>query len=424
MKTLLSITIFCLIGFLLLGGILFTPYFFYKKIIDEGYHSRLVSIIVKKRELLKGKEIGLSKFEQKILESNQDKWKNFHLKNFILPFPVYHPVYNLIPVVMDGKLSKEPGAKFVNNKGIFFGQFFSGEKIALNLPFKNQKLYNLPIFKNYLLKISDKKIARDIFLKDINPFRGKTFSKKTIDRILQGNMYEYVYNLFLLEIRRTVIGKKFEDFYYDSERKLGVVILPKKEGSEYRQIKVFIFNRGYFRTLFVRYDDKKKEGRNLKLRILNALEYKPTNERMAKVIYKKFKDLTFNEQISSKGTVFLFSAWSHLLSNEGFVREMIQFLERSKRNNLVLQELYRYSFKEFGTTFSRREEFLKETQMIKLKRKIEKEEEEFIKTEREREVILPDEKFTDKKEKMKTYLEEAKAEGSNLDEEDEELVVE
>ena len=89
---------------------------------------------------------------------------------------------------------------------------------------------------------------------------------------------------------RTVIGRRFEDFYYDSERKLGVVILPKKEGSEYKQIKVFIFNRGYFRTLFVRYDDKKKEGRNLKLRILNALEYKHTNKRMAKVIYKKFKD--------------------------------------------------------------------------------------------------------------------------------------
>ena len=68
---------------------------------------------------------------------------------------------------------------------------------------------------------------------------------------------------------------------------------------------------------------------------------------------------------------------------------MIQFLERSKSNNLVLQELYRYSFKEFGTTFSKREGFLKETQMIKLKRKIEKEEEEFIKKEREREVILP-----------------------------------
>ena len=424
MKVLLSLIIFCLIGFLILGSIPFAPYFFYKKILDEGYQSRLVSITVKKRALLKGKEISLSKIEQNVLESNKDKWKRFHLKNFILPFPVYHPVYNLIPVVMKRKSSREPGARFVNNKGIFLGQFFSGEKISLNRPFKNQKLYSLPIFKNFLLKISDKKIARDIFSKDITPFRGEGFSKKTINRILQGNMYEYVYNLFLLEIRRNVIGNIFDGFYYDRERQLGVVILPKNEEVEFREIKLFIFNRGYFRTLFVRYDDTKKEGRNLKLRILNALEYKPTNERMAKIIYKKFKDLTFKEQISSKGTVFLFSAWSHLLNNKGFVREMIQFLERSKRNNLVLQELYRYSFKEFGTTFSKREGFLKETQMIKLKRKIEKEEEEFIQKERDREVILPVEKFTDKKEKIKTYLEEAKAEGSNLDEEDEELVVE
>ena len=136
---------------LILGSIPFAPYFFYKKIIDEGYQSRLVSISVKKR-VIKGKEIKLTKFEQNVLESNKDKWKRFHLKNFILPFPVYHPVYNLIPVVMKRKLSREPGAKFVNNKGIFFGQFFSGEKISLNRPFKNQKLYNLPIFKNLSFK--------------------------------------------------------------------------------------------------------------------------------------------------------------------------------------------------------------------------------------------------------------------------------
>ena len=424
MKVLGSLIIFFLVVIFVLGSIPFAPYFFYKKVIDEGYESRLVKFSIKKRELLKGKGIKFTNLENKILESNKDKWKRFHLKNFILPFPVYHPVYNLIPVVVKGTSGLQPGAKFVNNKGVFFGQFFSGERGALKRPFKNQKLYRLPIFKNYLLKISDKKIARDIFSKDVRPFRGNLFSKKTINRILQGNMYEYVYNLFLLEIRRDVIGSSFEDFYYDKERKLGVVVFPKDDNIGIRRIKVFIFNRGNFHTVYINYDDKIKEGKNLRLRIFNALEFKPTNENMAKTIYKKFKDLSFKEQISSKGTVFLFSAWSHLLNNKGFVREMIQFLERSKRNNLVLQELYRYSFKEFGTTFSRREEFLKETQMLKLKRKIEKEEQDLIKKESNSEIILPGENFSSKKEKVKTYLDEAKIEGSDLDEEDEALVVE
>ncbi len=424
MKILLSLVIFCVICISFLGSIPFIPYFYYKKIIDEGYQSRLISLSIKKKSLLKGKEKKITRLEQKILESNKDKWQRFHLKNFILPFPIYHPVYNLIPVVVKEKSFRKPGAKFVNNKGVFFGQFFSGDRVPLNRPFKNQKLYNLPIFKNYLLKISDKKVARDIFSKDINPFRGRAFSKKTINNILQGNMYEYVYNLFLLEIRRDVIGKSFEEFYYNKERKLGVVVYPKDSQMGIRTIKVFIFKRGYFHTVFIKFDDKRKEGRGLRLRIINDLEFKPTNKRMAKIIYKNFKDLSFKEQISSKGTVFLFSAWSHLLDNKGFVREMIQFLERSKRNNLVLQELYRYSFKEFGTTFSRREEFLKETQMIKLKRKIEKEEEDFFKKAQESDDLLDGEKFSDKKEKVKSYLDEAKTEGSNLDEEDEELIVE
>ena len=424
MKILLSLITFFFIGVLFLGSIPFIPYFFYKKIIDQGYQSRLVSLSVQQKNLLKGKEIGFTKLEKKILEANKDKWNKFHLKNFILPFPVYHPTYNLIPVVIKKNLSRQPGAKFLNNKGVFFGQFFLGSRISLNRPFKNQKLYNLPIFKNYLLKISDKKIAKDLFSKDINPFRGKIFSKKTIHRVLQGNMYEYVYKLFLLEIRKEIIGKKFEDFYYEKDRHFGVVILPRNSESEVRRIKVFIFNKGNFHTVFINYNDKRKEGRSLRLRIINALEFKPTNENMAKVIYKKFKGLSFREQISSKGTVFLFSAWSHLLNNKGFLREMIQFLERSKRNNLVLQELYRYSFKEFGTTFSKREEFLKETQMIKLRRKIEKEEKDFVNKEKKSEVVLPRENFSDKKEKVKNYLEEAKNDGSNLDEEDEELVVE
>ena len=62
--------------------------------------------------------------------------------------------------------------------------------------------------------------------------------------------------------------------------------------------------------------------------------------------------------------------------------------------------------------------------MLKLKRKIEKEEQELIKKETESKVILPGENFSSKKEKVKTYLDEAKIEGSDLDEEDEALVVE
>ena len=62
--------------------------------------------------------------------------------------------------------------------------------------------------------------------------------------------------------------------------------------------------------------------------------------------------------------------------------------------------------------------------MIKLRRKIEKEEKDFVNKEKKSEVVLPRENFSDKKEKVKNYLEEAKNDGSNLDEEDEELVVE
>ena len=403
----------------------FAPYYIYKKAINEGLESRFLTIKVENKMILKGKKLNFTKEERHFLSMNKNRWRKFHLKNFLVPFPVYHPIYNLIPVVHKNISGKNPGAKFLNNKGDFFGDFIPGKSFSLTRPYKNQQLYGLPLFKKYLLKIPNKKIWRDIFEKDLNLPKGDLFSFNNIKNFFKVDYFELVYRLFLLEMREIILGENVDDFYFIPEKKIGVVI-PAVKGNRQglKSLKLFILNKGKYHTVYLRYLKGVKEGRNLKIRIINSLEYRPSNEKIAKRIYLKFKDLSYKDQISSKGTVYLFSAWSHFLKNKEFVREMIQFLERGTRNDLVLQELYQYSFKNFGTTFSRKEEFLKETQMLKLKRKIEKEEQDFINKVRKEEIVPPEENLESKEEQVKIFLQEAKTEGSDLDDEEDALIVE
>jgi hypothetical protein len=313
---------------------------------------------------------------------------------------------------MDDVSGKKPGAKFINNKGVNFGEFILGNTFILKRPFKRQLLFGLPVFKKFLLKIPEKKIWSDLFEKDLEFPKGRLTSISYLKKIIKINYFELVYRLFLIEMRKEVLGKNLEDFYFIPEKRIGVII-PKGKSNKTKIIKLLIFRNGNVHTVSLRYLATRKEGRTLKTRIISSLDFRPSSEDIAKKIYLKFKSLSYREQISS-----------HFLKNKEFVREMIQFLERSRGNNLVLQELYRYSFKNFGTTFSKKEEFLKETQMLMLKRKIEKEQKDFIDKERKSEVQVPDSNFHNKEERVKTYLQDAKAEGSDLDEEDEALIVE
>jgi hypothetical protein len=109
----------------------FAPYYIYKKAINEGIESRFLTIKVDKRMILNGKKLNFTKEEVKFLGMNKNRWKRFHLKNFLVPFPVYHPIYNLIPVVHKDISGKSPGAKFLNNKGDFFGDFIPGKSLSL-----------------------------------------------------------------------------------------------------------------------------------------------------------------------------------------------------------------------------------------------------------------------------------------------------
>ena len=423
MKILLVTTIFLAILIVPLSIGPLVPYYIYKKVVDDGFKSKFLTLNVDTKKILKGKRYSFTISEKKILTTNKKRWRRFHLKNFLVPFPIFHPTYNLVPFVMDDVSGKKPGAKFINNKGVNFGEFTLGNTFILKRPFKRQLLFGLPVFKKFLLKIPEKKIWSDLFEKDLEFPKGRLTSISYLKKIIKINYFELVYRLFLIEMRKEILGKNLEDFYFIAEKKIGVII-PKGKSNKTKTIKLLLFRNGNVHTVSLRYLATRKEGRTLKTRIISSLDFRPSSEDIAKKIYLKFKNLSYRDQISSKGTVFLFAAWSHFLRNKEFVREMIQFLERSRGNNLVLQELYRYSFKNFGTTFSKKEEFLKETQMLKLKRKIEKEQKDFIDKERKSEVQVPDSNFHNKEEQVKTYLQDAKTEGSDLDEEDEALIVE
>jgi hypothetical protein len=148
-------------------------------------------------------------------------------------------------------------------------------------------------------------------------------------------------------------------------------------------------------------------------RFLQTLQYSQTEEKSSQSIYSEYKTLPYAKKIDQEGMIHLYSAWSHNIDNERFLKEMIQFLERGKNNQWSLSSLYDFALKKYGSGFSTKNLELESPEEA-LRRKM-AEELEAERKHASESAIEVEEQFDNGEEKIDYFLKRAKESGENSD---------
>ena len=288
-------------------------------------------------------------------------WKRFPVGTFRTPLPVHHPEYLVIPSIETTSAKTRPRFGFqysdTSSRGIVKIFFLNPMRFRRSL--NSQWLFRIPLIQEYLREHAPANIWKDMFLRDLKKWKV--------------SLFDLAYNSYILFQRSRNFPSRIDAFSYYPEKKMVIFKYPGSNPDVLVEM-VQILGRGnilYRYMIKTRTSDER--AKQLRLRILRDIEVYNAPDDITERLYTDFKSLNFKEQIDQEGMFYLFSAWTYQWKSRDFLREAIQFLERGKDNLPLLDPLYSYAYKNFGTSFSLIDEKLKETEAEKLKRKLEEE---------------------------------------------------
>jgi hypothetical protein len=298
----------------------------------------------------------------------ENTWKKFHLGDVLIPLPVRHPLYLTVPILDDALNTKTKfGIKLVghDSREIIKILFLPNSRFSLRQ--RDLKFFEIPIVKKILESKSYEKIWDDLFTLEI-PKHFKEFK----------NFELAAYYMYILYLRSEFFPNDMITFgrITDTNKYL---IRVESTNKDYRNDIIMFRHNDQVLSYLVRTNVLYDKSILLKSRFLRDITFQESSKSMAKLYYGEFKTLPFFRKKDQEGMVYLLSAWSHDIGNKGYLREMIQMLERGENNYTQLKPLYEYSLKHFGQTFSSKEygsEF--EDPEVRLKKKIEAEDRRLI----------------------------------------------
>jgi len=397
------------------------PYVAYNQALKYGMNNRFLKV-EKLSDVMK--ETGDYSFVKMAGLYGEDKsyWRTFHFRHFDIPMPVHHPVYLYFPQIVrkDKIQNSEFGVKITDYRQNEVFSFKVNEAINFSWDLDKTKLFSLMIFKNHIVAHKPDEIWRDLFMKNLRipEFEWSHFVSimKTWLAIPEE---ELVYNLFLLVQRQKFLPNDVKEVKYFSPKNMGAIEIIDNETKEgriqnYRQEHWLFMVDGKIYPFEIRARLDSIEAEALRQKYLKEIEFHYTNESSSTELYNKFKALPYEKKIDQEGMVYLFTAWSHVPERKQFLREMIQFLERGKKNELNITPLYEFARVLYGTNFSTDEELIDETASEKLKRKMKEELKQELKNVQVQGPTT-DGKFESEEAKVKYFLQKAKDSGDNLD---------
>ncbi len=401
--------------------ILIAPYHIYTTTISEGIKTTFLDLNPSNSALFDGKENNREDLEMML---DRSLYENFHFNNFMIPLPLDHSIISLIPEIKIESVGPRLGANFKNSKNQDLFSFIIERPYKFETTTGNQKLFILPIFKNYILKKSNDEIWRDLFVKKLSlpgDDGGSFFASLVYLRDV--SYMDLVYQLFILYNRKFLIPENTKSLKFDSKSKVGIIELPHND-SKYSRERLFIIEKGYVYPILITTRQKDQLALNFRTKFIDELKFKSSSKDSAIPIYAKYKQLLYSQRLTQKGMGYLYSAWSHDLDNKDYVRVIILFLERGKLNLKYLNPFYDFAYKKFGSTLSSESGYLNETASEALKRKIETDLENEISQEKNRESTRVDGQFNDPEEKIKYQLQKAKDLKINSDDSEKVLTIE
>lgn len=382
------------------GGLLFSfaPFHFYQVAIDQGISGEILTLGADNGQYLNTKSLVLENRKDK--EYEQIIWKDFHFSNFIVPFPIEHPIVSILPIIKKQGKRIHLGAKYINRKSKELMSFKILKIEKFNKYNIYQKLFRLPFFKNKLRNISAKQIWKDLFNKNI----GREF-----EYVYSFNQfYSMVYNLYILNLRKKMFPKNMTSFSFIAESQLGVIRVDFDEDDDRIKEILYLNMNGLFYTTELISLKHQDTAKGLRQRFLSAYNYKESTLSSSKELYSRFKLLPYEKRIETSGIVYLFAGFSHIPTKEEYLKQMIQFLERGRGNIFFLNPLYQYSYKVFGSNFSGKDEQRLENASRNLERKIEEELQDELKEAMTDDIAHSNSEFSSPTQRKNYYLRKAK----------------
>ena len=329
--TLLVFTIICGLAVTVIGY----PYYQYDQFVNKEKFSSWYFISDFSKKLLSpSREIELKDVEI----SNEELWRNFHLDRIIVPLPVNNPFYSYRPILNYDKKnnSTQVGLSYIASSGEKILDIYFLETTRFNYRFYDQKLFELPIVQKNLPALDLDKIWSDLFSKRIGKW--------------DISYQDMIYNLYLLKLRSINFPKVAKSFGYISNLDLGFLELESAD-KDYNN-ELFLIHEGTkINLILIKSSRLNLDAQMIKSYLLQNIKYRESTPRLADIIYKEFRALEYEEQISNIGFTFLLSAWSHDKDREEFLNEAILRLERGKYNKDILSVLLPYMEHRYQKTY-------------------------------------------------------------------------
>jgi len=286
-------------------------------------------------------------------ENVTSRYKKFYLGEFSFSLPIDDPTIVIRPQIK------------VVGKQVFYGfilEDYSGVELLkveytgkkrFELNKLQDKIFSLEISKNILVKKKPIDLYNDIF--------GKIISKnhlsyldvvKSPRLLLEGP----IYNFYLLQ-QRIFFGVDENTYFFKKKNILGKTV-KEDESLSTDYIEFHKSGKLYaFKVNYTSWRDSSKKFRNL---FLSTLGKSSSRESIAIDNYNTFLSNPYERRSELKNIIYLFSAWSMDFDDVRYLKAMINTLERSKKfSSPLLNQLYDFSIKRFGETFSVRDEITK-----------------------------------------------------------------
>jgi hypothetical protein len=394
---------------LIVGGfglIAIAPYHIYTLTLTEGVNTKFLKMNSSQKELMDGNFVDIANTAG--LDGSENLYSVYHFSNFLLPFPVNHPAYSMIPSIKIEQQQLKLGAIFLDSSNRDLFSFMSERIVPFEMTDGAQKIFNLPYYKNFISKKSNAEVWKDIFSKKLSlpANTGKSFidSFGVLKEISYSNL---VYNLYILYNRHLILPEKIARMSFDEKSSSGLIELKTDNPAEKTE-QIFMLNNGLIYSIKINTKMLSPASVAFRANFLRNIKFKSSSADSAVALYAEYKNISYKNRIDQLGMVYLYLAWSHDLLNPNFMRVIITFLERGKDNYKFLQPFYAYSFKKFGTNFSGNKNSIEETADVQLKRKMSDElEEELAKNEKDKAARFEGD-LTTPDEKIKYFLKKSK----------------
>lgn len=325
-------------------------------------------------------------------------WKEFPLRNSLIPLPTRHPLFQTVPIIEMKSKNSIPhlGIMLMDPSGREISRVYTMPNRLYQDHSQSQDLFKLPFFRNRLLSKGLDELWKDIFSFNIEP------KEKSID--------EMIYDLYILHLRSKILPKETVRYGLIKNGKQAMIELVSDD-KDYRVELVLTQDSGSIFSYVLKTEVNKEESLKLRSKLLDSISFSPVDEAIGRLLYTEFKQLNYARQVDQEGMLYLFAAWSQNPDNVELLKEMITYLERGQNTKQQLKTLYTYSFKRYGKTYTtRRDVDEQDNPELVLQRKIEIEQKDKQKAVEAIQMKAPEAPDLTPDEKMNLYLKKAKEE--------------